>query len=566
MSSESENHLLREALKLHREGHLDQAEKLYRQVIGSAPEDFHGRRLLGMIEYQRGDFVAALGEIDAALNIDPNAPDALIIRGNILRKMNRLAEALVCFEQAAALKPEYAKAFYNCGSVLHEMKRFEDALASYDQAIALNSEYADALNARGNVLKEMNRLPEALSSYNLAIASNKRHADAHKNRGTVLQELWRIDEAILSYDQALAIRPDYAQAYNNRGSALHELKRLDEALLSYDRALALKPGFVNANINRGMTRLLTGHFREGLSELEWRLRTKKYRNERPTLDAPLWQGEDLAGKEIVVFAEQGLGDTIQFARFLPLLVDRGARVTCLLPKKLVRVLRHLASPHVELTGSIGVEKHFDFQCPLMSLPHKFEMELSSIPNGTPYLQAENELVLHWAQRLGRNGLKVGIVWQGNPNTRLDRGRSFPLTNFIPLARLGGVRLIALQRTYGLDQISQLPADVHIENLGETFDGGEDAFVDTAAIIANLDLVISSDTSVAHLAGAMGRPTWVALKYVPDWRWLLDREDSPWYPTMRLFRQQSDGDWQPVFSKIENALRLLQENVKSGADV
>jgi len=258
---------------------------------------------------------------------------------------------------------------------------------------------------------------------------------------------------------------------------------------------------------------------------------------------------------MLVFAEQGLGDVIQFARYLPRLVRLGASVTFLCSSKLMRLLQSL-NTQIEFISSIGAGEAFDFQCALMSLPLAFGDDLESIPNQIPYLKAESELIERWNRRVGHAEFRIGVAWQGKPNASIDRGRSFPLSAIAPLARVPGVRLFSLQKNDGLDQLQHLPAELKVENLGNDFDSGSDAFIDTAAVMSSLDLVVSSDTSVAHLAGALGCRTWVALKYVPDWRWLLDRDDSPWYPTMRLFRQKVAGDWNPVFSTIEKELRSL----------
>jgi tetratricopeptide (TPR) repeat protein len=555
-SPPSVEHAFEEALNLHRAGRLDEAEKLYLKVLEAQPDHFNSFRLLGVIDDQRGNHEAAVRHIDAALKINPNFAEAFNSRGNALKKMQRWDEALASYDQAIALNPGYAGAFNNRGTALHKLKRIDEALGSFDQAIALNPDYAVAFNNRGNALKEIGRLDEALASYDQAIALKPDYADAFKNRGTLLQELWRLDEALVSYDQAIALKPDYAEVFNNRGSALHHLKRLDEALTSYDRAIALKPDFANAIVNRGMTRLLFGRFQEGWPDFEWRWAANGLPRKQPQINAPVWQGEDLAGRRIAVYAEQGLGDVIQFARYLPRLAELGADVAFLAPAKLVRLLRTLPSK-VGVVSSIDGAEPFDFQCALMSLPFWSGTELSSIPDEVPYLNSERDLVARWAHQLGHHGFKIGIAWQGKPDSMLDRGRSIALAEFVPLSWLPGVRLISLQKNHGLDQLASLPAGTNVEILSDEFDSGPDAFIDTAAVMANLDLIITSDTSIAHLAGALGRPTWVVLSYVPDWRWLLDQEDCPWYPTMRLFRQRIAGDWKSVFSNIERQLRPIQ---------
>jgi len=303
-----------------------------------------------------------------------------------------------------------------------------------------------------------------------------------------------------------------------------------------------------------MLRLLIGRFGDGWADHEWRWQANNLPKPAKIIGRP-WRGEDLRGRSIAVYSEQGLGDVIQFVRYLPLLIERGAVVSLFVPENLIRLLRPF-SPPVTISASTDDRVSFDFQCALMSLPLWFRTDLSSIPNAIPYLTAENDLVARWNQKLGSHGFKIGIAWQGKPGGPIDQGRSIPLAEFAPLAKIAGVRLISLQKTHGLDQLKRLPADTNIETFGEEFDSGSDAFVDTAAVMRNLDLIITSDTSIAHLAGALGRPTWIALKQVPDWRWLLERDDSPWYPTVRLFRQQTAGDWKSVFTKIDRELRSL----------
>jgi hypothetical protein len=354
-----------------------------------------------------------------------------------------------------------------------------------------------------------------------------------------------------SYDRAIALKPEYAIAFMNRGLALQELKRLDEAVASYDRAIALKPGYADAFRNRALCKLIVGRYIEGWSDYEWRL------DASPTTRStfPNWQGEDVAGRRLLIFAEQGLGDVIHFVRYLPLLEPNRNELTFLAPANISRLLRPLTS-EIEVISDLSAEHIFDYQCSLMSLPHRLRTDLTSIPNSVPYLHPEDDLMVRWRGRIGVHGFKIGIAWQGNPLGTVDKGRSISLNEYVVLARLPGVRLISLQKGYGLDQLAKLPSDVTIETLGDDFDNGPDALIDTAAVISALDLVITADTAIAHLAGALGCRTWIALKYVPHWLWMLDRDDSPWYPTVRLFRQLRPGDWAPVFAKIANELQLL----------
>jgi tetratricopeptide (TPR) repeat protein len=539
----------------------DEALASYDRAIALKPDYADALNNRGNALYQLKRPDEALASYDRAIALKPDYADAFNNRGNALHELKRPDQALASYDRAIALKPDHADAFNNRGITLQQLKRLDEALASYDRAIAFKLDYADAFNNRGDALRELNRLDKALASYDRAIALEPDYADAFHNRGNALRELKRLDEARASYDRAIALKPDHADAFNNRGIALQQMKRLGEALASYDRAIALKPDYADALKNRGMARLLEGHYRTGWVDYEWRQETKNTLSKRSMINARTWYGEDLTGRRIAIYAEQGLGDVIQFARYLPLLVQRGAKVTFLATAELIRLLRPLKS-EVNVVSSIQHGESFDFQCALMSLPLRFGTELSSIPNAVPYLRAEKDLVAQWKRRLGEHGFKigiawqVGIAWQGKSDGVSGRGRSFPLAELVPLSHLPGVRLISLQKNHGLDQLASLPPSAKVEILGDEFDSGQDAFIDTAAVMANLDLIITADTSIAHLAGALGRPTWVALKYVPDWRWLLDREDSPWYPTIQLFRQKTGGDWKFVFSRIERELRLL----------
>ena len=475
-----------------------------------------------------------------------------------MHALKRYDEALASYDRALSLLPDYAEALNNCGITLHALKRYDEALASFDHALSVRPEYAEALNNRGNVLHELKRYDEALASYDHALSLRPDYAVALNNCGITLHALKRYDEALANHDRALSLRPDYAEALNSRGNALLELKRLEEALASYDKAIALKPDHADSLTNRALCRLLVGRYIEGWSDFEWRWDATDWPSKRP--EFANWHGEDLAERRLLVFSEQGLGDTIQFARYLPLLARNRCQITFLTNSKLARLLRPLTSG-IKVISTLGTERKFDFQCALLSLPHRLGTDLASIPNSVPYLRAEEALIARWRERIGERGFKIGIAWQGNPQGKVDQGRSIPLAEYFALARVPGIRLISLQKQHGLDQVGELPGDVTIETLGEDFDKGPDAFIDTAAVMENLDLIITSDTSIAHLAGALGRSTWVALKYVPDWRWLLDREDSPWYPTMRLFRQSARDNWQPVFAKMERELRSTEAKVK-----
>ena len=533
----------------------DEALASYDKALALKPDyaEALNSRGIALQELKRPD--EALASYDKALALKPDYAEALNNRGNALQELKRLDEALASYDKALALKPDYAEALNNRGNALQELKRPDQALASYDKALALKPDYAEALNNRGNALQELKRPDEALASYDKALALKPDYAEALNNRGNALQELKRPDEALASYDKALALKPDYADALNNRGNALKELKRPDEALASYDKALALKPDYAGAIFNRGLAALLIGDFSAGWSGYESRWDHKEATERKLTAPFPVWKGENVSDKKIIVYEEQGLGDVIHFSRYLRLLRALGAQVTFLVRPNLHGLMQALDQT-VRVVAVYPAKENFDYQSALLSLPFAFGTNLERIPAETPYLHAEPERARKWKDKLGDQGFKIGIAWRGSKAGKVDIGRSFALAEFLGVSQLPNVRLISLQKNEGVEQLRELPEGMKVETLGDDYDAGDDAFLDTAAVMENLDLIISSDTSIAHLAGALGRPVWVALKYVPDWRWMLDRTDSPWYPSMRLFRQHTRDDWRGVHSDIEDALREL----------
>src|SRR5260221_12211938 len=361
----------------------------------------------------------------------------------------------------------------------------------------------------------------------------------------------RLEEALGACERSIALKPDYAPALVLKGNILLHGGRPEEAAAAYDKAVAERPDYAEAHYHRGSALLLRGHFARGWRDFEHRWQIADCGFDRPVLQAREWRGEKLGGRSIVVYAEQGMGDSMQFARFLPRLAASGARVTFLCHPRLVRLFRPFAAA-MEVMGFCPAERRFDFQCALMSLPERFGVALRDLPGSVPYLFAEEALVTQWRSPIGNKGFRIGICWQGNPLGKIDKGRSIPLAKYQPLAAVPSVRLISLQKTHGLDQLAQLPAGMRVETLG-AFDEGKDAFIDTAAIMQSLDLIITSDTATAHLAGALGRPVWVAVKHMPDWRWMLERGDSPWDPPMRLFRQPARCGLDTAFAALAEAV-------------
>jgi tetratricopeptide (TPR) repeat protein len=427
----------------------------------------------------------------------------------------------------------------------------DDAVPCFRHALELKPDYTEVHNNLGNALKDQGKLDEAVACFRRALELKPDFAGVHDNLGIALKDEGKLDEAVACFRRALELKPDFAEAHNNLGIALRELGMLDEGIACWRRALELKPDFAQARLNQSLISLLTGDFQRGWPEFEWRWKTKQCPR-RDFSQAP-WDGQPLEGSTILLHAEQGLGDTIQFIRYVPLVKQRGGAV-------IVECQRPLLSL---LTSCVGIDRlvgrgeplpAFDVQAPLLSLPGVFHTALGDVPAAVPYLFADPNLVQRWRQELGRlAGFKIGIAWQGNPLHQSDRSRSIPLGSFEPLARCSGVRLLSLQKEAGVEQLREIAGRFSVIDLGSRMDEASGAFMDTSAVMMSLDLVVTSDTAIAHLAGALGVPVWVALSFVPDWRWLLGRSDSPWYPTMRLFRQDSRGDWQGVFEKIKAEL-------------
>ena len=536
--------LLDEAVALHRQGRLGEAEQRYRRLL-----DFDLLHLFGILRGQQGHHQEALDLMGAALQADNRSPAALANRGDVLMALSRHAEALAHYEAALNLTPDNPALLNQRGVALVRMGRHQEALESFDAALALAPHHVEAYTNRGSALHKMGRFSEALESFDRALALAPDSVSARDWRGTSLTRSGRIADALADFGHALALDAGNASVLSNRGIALREALRLDEALADFGRAMALDPACVDAFWNAGVTHLLMGNFAEGWPLYEWRKKLPES-VDADTYPVPQWQGEDLAGKTLFLHSGQGLGDTILFFRFALMAHAQGARVI-LSAQDCLRRLLETAVPQIAFMAERSMPSAFDFHASLMSLPLAFGITLDGIPAAVPYLRAEPERVSAWRARLGMHGFRIGIAWQGKPGV-IDEGRSIALREFAPLAGMPGVRLISLQKGFGSGQLAD--AGFAVEDLGADFDSGPDAFLDSAAIMQSLDLVITSDTAIAHLAGALGRPAWVALKYLPEWRWMLNRPDSPWYPTLRLFRQQTQGDWGGVFAAMARELQ------------
>lgn len=609
-----------QAVALHQRGQLAEAEKLYAAVLKAKPDQFDALRLTGVLRYQQGRFADALRLSAAALRTNGRSVAALCDHGLVLDALARRDEALASYDQALAIDPQDVDVLNNRGNVLQALGRHEDACASYESVLAIVPDHVDALSNRGNALRALGRIDEALASYERALARMLGHIDALYGRGTVLlareafaealasfgpllalkpdhvpaltgraaalHALGRNGEALAAYDRALTRDPANADLWNSRGRALIEIDRLEEAVESLDRALALAPGHfdalnnrgvvsfalghpqdalafyaraialrpedVDAHFNQAMTQLCVGDFRAGWRGYEWRWRTRNVGATRRDFAPPLWLGEEpLDGSTILLHAEQGLGDTLQFVRYAPLLARRGATVVLEVQRPLVALMETVEGVSAVVAHSDALPP-FGCHCPFLSLPLAFGTEIETIPPA-PRLAAPAERVLRWGERLGAcSELKIGLVWAGRAQHKNDRNRSLALERLAPLLARGGVQFVSLQRELRQEDAAVLARHPEVLRLGEEM--GD--FADTAAVISLLDLVISVDTSVAHLAGTMGKPTWLLLPFAPDFRWLMEREDSPWYRSARLFRQPRPGDWDAVIGRVAEALDRL----------
>ena len=539
---------MQEAVQLHQQGRLRDAEKLYARALKAQPENFDALHLLGLAKAQGGQMGEAFRLMSAALKINGHAPELLMNFANVLHALKRDAEALDCLDKALALRPGDPDALLNRGNALLTLGRPQEALASFDAVLARNPRHADALLGRGGAHAALGRAQPALADFDAALALG--HLGASYNRGNALAELGRYAEAVAAFDRALSVAPNHAQAWNNRGNALTALKRHQEAIESFGKAIALQKDYADAHLNRALALLVLGDWPSGFAEYEWRWQRSGMTDTRRGYGKPLWLGEyPIARKTILLHAEQGLGDTIQFARYAPLLARAGATV----------MLEVQAELKTLLTGLEGVtschargEKlpAFDVHCPLGSLPLAFKTEPATVPAEIPYLRADEAHLAKWRPRIeALPGKRVALAWAGNANHANDRNRSIDLKLLEPLLALDGVSYLSIQRDLRGNDAEILARHANVSHLG----GELSDMADTAAIAALADLTISVDTSVVHVAGSLGRPLWVMLPFAPDWRWTLNGEHTPWYPQAQLFRQAALGDWPSAVATLRAEL-------------
>jgi tetratricopeptide (TPR) repeat protein len=597
-------------------GRLSEAESLCCELVKAYPNQPGLAHLLGLLYHRVGKNRMALEEIEKAIALNPNDPEYHNNVGVVLLALGRNEEAVAECSRAVALRQEYPQAFVNLGNALATVGKLQEAIAAYDRAIQIQPDSAEAINNRANILKQLGRLDEAICAYRQATELQPGYVDAHANLGIALHLAGRLREAVGSYEKASGLQPgnaqlwnhlgtaqfelgmfddslksyikaaslrDVAEVHNNIGLVLQKLDRMDEAIAQHERALSMKadyaeaitalgtafqikgnlaeamalhrraiaasPDYPESHLNLAFMLLAEGSCAEGWQEYEWR-RRRPSGERRFDYSCPEWHGEDLAGKRILVAAEQGLGDAINFVRYVPLLADRGAKVFLECYPELRRLFQTVRG--VEgLLGSGDSTGRFDFFCPMLSLPRVFGTELDSIPSEVPYLSADPGVRDHWSERIQGMGagINVGVAWAGRTAQVNDRNRSIPVSVFSRLGGVPGVRYFSLQKeTVGKPDFAM------IDLTGELMD-----MADTAALMTNLDLVITVDSAVGHLAGAIGKRGWILLPRPTDFRWLLEREDTPWYPSIRLYRQARPRDWEEPIGRVLNDLRGLVSN-------
>jgi tetratricopeptide (TPR) repeat protein len=535
--------MLGEALALQRQGNLRDAEKAFNRILKIAPDNFDALNLLGAVKAQQGRIGEAQRLFSAAVKVQPRAPQGWANLGQAFHGLKRGAEALECFDKARALAPDDINILNQHANMLLSHGRPGDALAEFQQVLARNPRHVEARIGCGLAQAAL-ALPEpALAEFDAALVLAPGHPMVQFNRGVALLKLGRHAEALAANDAALAVAPEHPGALLNRGRALAQLNQVDAAIASYDAVIASQRDHADAHFNLALALLTRGDYRRGFAEYEWRWR----RSGMPVSKnrGRLWLGEyPLARKTVLLHAEQGLGDTIQFARYAPQLAAAGATVVLEVPPELKGLMSGLGG-----TGTVIARGEapppFDVQCPLGSLPLALQTELATVPAQIPYLSAEPAHLAKWSPHLDALARpRVAIAWSGNAGHDNDRNRSIAFARLAPLFDTPAA-FVSVQRDVRDSDAAALAAETRVVNVGSELAD----FSDTAAVLALCDLVIAVDTAVVHLAGALGRPVWVLVPFAPDWRWALTGETTPWYPSARLFRQTSPGDWDTVIARV-----------------
>jgi tetratricopeptide (TPR) repeat protein len=540
--------LLELAVRRHQAGQLEEALANCRQVLLHQPQHPVASHLAGLISRQIGRLDASIELIRRAAVGNRADPKFYNDLADALRNSRQYDEAFNACQEALRLKPDFPEAYVTLGNVLADQGQLDGAISAEREALRLRPDYAVAHNNLGIALHSKGQLAEAIAEGREAVRLDPNYADFHNNLGRALQDNGQIDEAIAERREAIRLRPDYADAYNDLGNALRDNGQSEESIPALRRCIQLAPDYALAHWNLSLSLLVRGQYIEGWREFEWRWKWDGFTSPPRTFPQPLWTGEDLSGKTILLYAEQGMGDSMQFVRYVPQIARRGGRIILECQPPLKRLFAELSSVETVFAEGEALPE-FDVQCPLLSLPMIFRTDLNSIPAPARYLKPDRIQANAWRRRLAKEHTnhRIGLAWAGSAKHKRDRSRSIDPALFAPLAAAGDHTFFNLQ----LGEAGKQNTPPELKLVDYTSELND--FADTAAMMDAMDLVITVDTAVAHLAGAMGKRVWVLLAFAPDWRWLLDREDSPWYPTARLFRQTAMGDWEGVIRCVAEAL-------------
>lgn len=538
-------------LALRRQGNDQAAAACFRQAIDREPGCAAAHFYLACLFRDHKETNEAIAAFEQAVRCKSDFAEAYFELGNLQHQMSRLEEAAASYRQAIAANRSHARAYFNLGVTLTRLEQWQAAIAAYQQAVQVKPDYAEGYNNLANLLHAHGHLAIAIDFYEKALAASPDYVEAHYNRALALQDFDRPADAVRAYHEVICRQPDHAEAYNNLGNALLALGRPHDALGAYRETLRREPEHAEGHWNLGLAHLLLGNFEAGWEGYEWRFRKIAPRK----LPQARWDGGQLDGRRILLHAEQGLGDTLQFVRYAPMVRSRGGSVILECQPPLVDLLRQ-SNCADRVIGQGQPLPEFDCHVPLLSLPYIFQTRLDTIPAANSYLVPEPEPVEEWRNHLATwsGALRVGLVWSGNPQQKVNRHREVPIGEFEMLSDIPGVEFFCVQQGPQAAEAAAAPAGLRLHELPRTLRD----FSDTAGLLANLDLVITVDTSIAHLAGALGRPVWTLLCFAADWRWLLDREDSPWYSSMRLFRQSEPQRWKPVLERVRAELMKARD--------
>lgn len=547
-------HELESAVAYHRMGQLQEAEAIYRRVVSHAPGDADALHFLGVLLVQKGDLRSGIDCMIRAIGINPRSADYHRNLGRAYAGCGLMLEAANALRTSAALQPGSSETWNMLGEAMHGLQQSEEAKRAFRSALQICPGDIRALNNLANVLRQCGELDSAIASYREALRTEPNHADILQNLGNVLREANRSDEAVPLFKRLVELQPGSTTAHGELGGVLRDTGAFDESIRSFRSAIEIEPANATAHAGLAMSLLSRGDLPEGFAEYEWRWQIPPLAPVKPVLAQPLWDGTPLAGKRILLHAEQGFGDSIQFARFIPLVGALGGRVIVAAPPELKRLLKSLSGIETIIARGEPIPS-FEVHCPFMTLPLLLRTSIDSLPNNVPYLRAESSLAQNWRGRVlsaAAGRAAVGVAWTGNASYIYNRRRCTAQDQLLsPLLDCDRICGFSLQKSPAADA----PHDSRL--IDWTRDLHD--FADTAAIIDALDLTITVDTAVAHLAGAMGKPVWVLLDAAPDWRWMRERSDSPWYPTMRIFRQRKGGDWKGLISHVAEELRNLHAN-------